>query len=103
MSLSHTQLRRWYLQYNRKWFSDRLPRDMDVMYVPDDLNHGTAIVDCCDNCVIKIDTAIAGTRFARLTLIHEMNHHDTGDFGHGPKFQLGMVNLAMRGAFKNIW
>ena len=53
--------------------------------------------------VIKIDTAIAGSRWAKMCLMHEMNHHYSGDFSHGVKFQAGMARLAMLGAFKGLW
>jgi len=103
MSLSHAHLRRLYLQYNRRWFQGALPEDMDVFYAPDDEAHGLAVQDRAGEKYIKIDTAIAGTRFARLTLLHECCHHLTGDFTHGKKFQAAMQGLAAIGAFKNIW
>jgi hypothetical protein len=103
VSLSHTQLRRWYGHFNRKWFAGKLADDIDVMYAPDDGAYGMAICHENGEQVIKIDTAIAGTRFAKLTLLHEMNHHYSGDFTHGVRFQAGMARLAMLGAFKGIW
>lgn len=103
MSLSHAQLRRWYQTFNRKWFAGKLPDDMDVFYAPDDGAHGVAICDEQGNRCIKIDTAIAGSRWAKMTLLHECNHHFTGDFSHGVKFQAGMARLAMLGAFRGIW
>lgn len=103
MSLSHAQLRRWYLAFNRKWFGGKLPEDMDVLYAPDDKAYGTAICHEDGSRVIKIDTAIAGSRWAKMCLMHEMNHHFSGDFGHGVKFQAGMARLAMLGAFKGLW
>jgi hypothetical protein len=103
MTLSHTQLRRWYTSFNRRFFGNSLPADMDVFYAPDDDAHGVAVCVSEDDRLIKIDTAHAGTRFARLILLHECNHHYTGDFGHGPRFQAGMVRLAALGAFRRIW
>jgi hypothetical protein len=101
--LSHTQLKRWYRSFNRRWFESRLPEDMDVLYVPDDGAHGTAICYPNGELVIEVDTALAGTRFAKMVLLHEMCHHATGDWGHGVRFQAGMARLAMLGAFKGIW
>ncbi len=103
MSLSHAQLRRWFLAYNRKWFGGRLPEDMDVYYAPDDGAHGLAISANTGEQSIKVDTASMGTRYAKLVLLHEMVHHYTGDYGHGEKFQNGMKRLALLGAFKTIW
>ena len=102
-NLSHTRLRRLYLQYNRRWFNGELPEDMDVLYAPSDVAHGTAICHESGERIIEIDTAIAGTKWENWTLFHEMTHHYTGAWNHGPKFQLGMVRLAMLGAFKQIW
>jgi hypothetical protein len=103
MGLSHSELKGWYRYFNRKWFDSRLPADMDVMYAPDDRTHGLAIRERTDERVIMIDTTLAGTRYAKMTLLHEMVHHDTGDFRHGKRFQGGMLRLAARGAFRNIW
>lgn len=103
MSLSHSELKSWFRYFNKKWFDGRLPADMDVLYAPDDTAHGLAIVRSATDRSISIDTALAGTRYAKLILLHEMNHHDTGEFGHGKRFQAGMLKLAIKGAFRNIW
>lgn len=103
MSLSHAQLRRWYRSYNARWFGGKLPDDMDILYAPDDSAYGVATCHENGSRVIQIDTAIAGSRWAKFTLIHEMNHHYTSDFGHGAGFQAGMIRLAIVGAFKWIW
>lgn len=103
MTRSHSQLRRWFNAYNRKWFGSRLPSELHVFYAPDDNNHGLAVDFPEGLKFIKVDTTVAGTRFAKMVLLHEMNHHDTDDFGHGEKFQEGMKRLAKAGAFRNIW
>lgn len=103
MSLSHTELKKWFNYFNRKWFDSRFPADMDVYYAPDDRCHGLAIGDQNGEGSIKIDTAVAGTRYAKLVLLHEMVHLDTGDYGHGRRFQNGMLRLAALGAFRNLW
>ena len=102
MSLSHTQLCRWYANYNARWFGGRLPADVDVFYAP---------LDGCAECaahangerVIIIDTRVAGRRHSKGDLLHEMNHLDTDDWTHGRKFQAGMKRLALGGAFNRIW
>ncbi|HZP06810.1 MAG TPA: hypothetical protein VFB43_18060 [Terracidiphilus sp.] len=103
MALSHAQLRRWYVAYNKRWFGGKLPDDMDLFYAPDDKAHGLAICHENGERMIKIDTAIAGSRWAKMTLLHECNHHYTGDFTHGVRFQAGMARLATLGAFRGIW
>jgi len=103
MGLSHAQLRRWYCTFNREFFFGQLPKEMDVFYAPDDEAHGLARRYATGDCSIQVDTALAGTRYARLILLHEMNHHYTGDWGHGKRFQVGMLRLAIAGAFRKIW
>lgn len=103
MSLSHGELRRWYTTFNRCYFFGKLPKEMDVFYAPDDGAHGIAQRHENGQCTIQIDTTLAGTRYAKWILLHEMNHHYTGDWKHGRKFQAGMLRLAMAGAFKKIW
>lgn len=76
---------------------------MNVYYAPHDDAHGLARREETGACSIQIDTTLAGTRYARLILLHEMNHHFTGDWGHGKSFQAGMLRLAMAGALKKIW
>ena len=103
MSLSHLQLKQWFRYYNRKWFESRFPADTDVYYAPDDNCHGMAIGEWNGEGSIKIDTAVAGTRYAKLVLLHEMVHLDTGDYTHGKRFQAGMLRLAAIGALRNLW
>jgi hypothetical protein len=102
MRLSHSQLRGWYIRFNTKWFDNRLPLDMDVFYAPSDGCHGELVVDG-ESRHIQIDTAIGDSKFQQLILLHEMTHYDTGDFGHGARFQAGMLRLAKAGAFRNLW
>jgi len=103
MGLSHAELRRWYHGYNRAYFFGRLPREMAVYYAPHDEAHGEAVRGETGACSIQIDTTLAGTRYARMTLLHEMVHHYTGDWGHGRRFQAGMLRLAVAGAFRKVW
>ncbi len=104
MSLSHSQLRRWYRDANRKWFGGRLPAEMDVFYAPlerkcEEATHCTET----EAKAIQVNTGVCCTSCARGALIHGMNHHDTDDWTHGAKFQAGMLRLANEGAFKTIW
>lgn len=100
---SHAELKRWYANFNRFYFGGKLPREMEVFYAPSDTVHGLAQLEESGRATIQVDTALAGTRYAKWILLHEMNHHATGDWGHGKRFQAGMMRLAMRGAFKRIW
>lgn len=46
-------------------------------------------------------------RVARMVLLHEMVHalinRQTGDVGHGPRFQKEMTRLADNGVFATLW
>ncbi len=103
MALSHTELKAWFRYFNRKHFDSRFPADTDVFYAPDDRLHGEAAGYPNGEGAIKIDTTVAGTRYAKLVLLHEMVHLDTGDYSHGKRFQQGMLRLAAKGALRNIW
>lgn len=99
---SHSELKRWYASFNRHYFGGKLPREMEVFYAPSDTVHGLAEKEESGKCSIQVDTTLAGTRYAKLILLHEMCHHAAG-WGHGKKFQREMLRLAVMGAFRKIW
>jgi hypothetical protein len=76
---------------------------MDIFYAPADKTHGLATLHRNEERVIEIDTMVAGTRYAKAILLHECNHHYTGDWTHGERFQNGMLRLAILGAFRGVW
>jgi predicted metal-dependent hydrolase len=73
-SKSDRQLKRWYAQFNRRYFNDELPTDASVWWEPT----SGAYADC--NLVdggfrIRINPALAGwVEMAKLTLLHECIH-----------------------------
>lgn len=103
-TMSHSQLRRWYTAFNKKWFNSELPADMDVFYTPKD-----GCVEEAWHCseteehAIEVNTGVCSKQCSQWALMHGMNHHYTGQWNHGQKFQDGMNRLAMLGAFKKIW
>ena|ERR1700744_668168 len=102
--LSDKQLRRWYREYNQKWFSGELPEDTDVLYAPIEGTHGDALGHA-DQSVIRINPACAiDSRIIRMTLLHEMVHVALWPYNtHGARFEAEMLRLAAAGAFKGLW
>ena len=103
MPVSHRELRRAYLAYQRELFPD-LPENVNVVFVPADC-YGEVWLDEENVWTIRIDPKYAiDSRIWRLTLLHEMVHIEVYPYkGHGKKFQQGMLRLAQVGAFKNLW
>lgn len=110
---SDPQLRRWYLDYNRRWFNGDLPEDtVRVMWEP----CGGAVAETEPvgdegELIIRINPCLRGVGSkprhsnARFALIHEMVHVKLWGKAahHGVKFQQEMLSLAQDGAFKNLW
>jgi len=118
------KLRRWYRQYNRRYFGGRLPEEM-------------SLVEVCGSQIPRHDLGVfsrgggwrhdldkrgrkkKGSRIeipgpaiflrtdnryecdVRLTLLHEMVHA-TGVYNHGPKFRKIVHRLMRAGAFDEL-
>jgi hypothetical protein len=104
-SLSDKHLRRWYREFNRRFFSAALPEDIDLLYAP--VERCLADVTFCpaQEFVLRINPRYAiDTRVVRLTLLHEMAHVKLWPYRtHGPQFEAEMQRLANIGAFKGLW
>ena len=119
MAISDRKLKSWYRRLNRRLFGDVLPANTEVWW-----EHCDAIADTrCDHCnthhdaesdtwMIRINPAIAWSpRQAEFALIHEMVHiedrtvngHSVRHSIHGAWFHMRMVDLALSGAFKELW
>ena len=97
-------LRRWYREFNRKWFADELPHDVDIFYAP--LNDTIAEMtwDEAGTPVIRIYPIFSiCSRMVRLAILHEQAHIHLRSTSHGPLFQAEMVRLAKAGAMKGLW
>jgi predicted SprT family Zn-dependent metalloprotease len=103
--LSDSQLRRWYRDYNRRFFGGALPADADVFYAPIDGAHGDALGESNGEFTLRINPACAiDLRVVRMTLLHEMAHLKLWPYRtHGPRFEQEMQRLAVAGAFKGLW
>ncbi|HTV07820.1 MAG TPA: SprT-like domain-containing protein [Candidatus Aquilonibacter sp.] len=103
--LSDRQLRRWYRDFNRRFFGGCLPSDADVLYAPVDGAHGDALVESNGEFTVRINPACAiDWRIVRMTLLHEMAHLKLWPYrAHGERFEKEMQRLACAGAFKGLW
>jgi hypothetical protein len=103
-NLCHRELQRVYRDYNRRWFQNALPDDVDCMFAPTVGCLGLVELDN-GGWLLTIDPkyAIEG-RTWRLTLLHEQAHLLIAPYKlHGKQFQMVMQGLAMCGAFRQLW
>jgi hypothetical protein len=99
----------WYAGYNEEYFFNRLPKDTEISWgnlTP--INAiGTTVHRESGSFSIFIDRTLNPTvQQARMTEIHEICHIATWgqEFDqHASKFQGCMVNLAVHGAFADLW
>ena len=107
--MASKRLTNLYLRYNKKYFDNRLPQDVEVDWK--DMSESSAIgcnATYEDSFVahsIYIDSTIKEyTTIVKLTLLHEMCHVGLYPYSkHGKRFDEEMLRLAMRGAFKGLW
>lgn len=102
MILSQRRLRRWFRQYNRRYFGGYLPRDAKLSWTPIEQCWGQSYGE---PPTIEISPACGvDSRLARMTLLHEMVHLSLYPYrAHGPKFEAEMRRLAQAGAMKGLW
>jgi hypothetical protein len=102
MTLSHTELRRAYLSYNRRFFGGKLTLNCDVHFAP--VNGCFGILDeQGDGLVLQIDPKYAITsEMWRMTLLHEMAHASSTDWKHGKRFHAEIDRLYAAGAYKGL-
>jgi hypothetical protein len=106
---SDAELKRWYAQYRRKYFTNKLPlpKEVDVYYAVMPGLHA----ECDDNDMphngefdIRIDIRWKDVpEVARLWLLHEMTHAHLWPYcDHGVPFQKEILRLVQAGAYKKI-
>jgi predicted metal-dependent hydrolase len=107
MRLTNTYLALTYAEFNKKWFSNRLPRDMVVRFANLDVNtHGLGITYMKFGRTLYIEVSrklAVHSMLVDMTLLHEMVHVEHPEWNHGPKFQKRMLQLAKKGAFRHCW
>lgn len=102
MRVSQRTLRRWYNLYNRKYFGNRLPKDIKIGFK----NFRAKLIgECTSGESIYINTRVRWSKtICKATLLHEMVHLELPDhMGHGVTFQKRMLQLARAGAMKKLW
>jgi hypothetical protein len=104
------QLQAWYESFNEIYFFSQLPKNVEVKWgdltAKDYMGLTTRRLD--GSILITIDRAMnPARRTAAATVAHETCHVavplGTEFEDHGEKFQACMVNLAVHGAFTDIW
>jgi hypothetical protein len=93
-------LRKLYRQYNHQYFDNKLPKDTRIGWGRPRSEMAYLSVD--DIIVIHEDIK-NWPRVVMMCLLHEMVHMATNDVGHGRVWQRGMMRLARKGAFRNLW
>ena len=108
---SDRKLRRWYKQYNQKFFDNQLPADAVVSWEdcgPSEIGGTDRLAD--GRFILAVDPILRYLKLtvvARSTLLHEMAHvklwESSPNHQHGPVFQEEMLRLARLGAFEKLW
>jgi hypothetical protein len=107
MRLYNRDLLLAYKVFNKKFFNNRLPKDMPCRFVKMKGALGQTHLDpqTWRPAYIAIASKLSGShRVVWGTLIHEMVHvANPTKRGHGPWFEKTMIDLAKRHAFRGLW
>lgn len=103
-------LRYMYLDFNKKYFHNALPKDLPVSFskkpeLGNALGHTAIHKQTFRPLWIDIAARLrTSRRESAMTLLHEMVHVEQKERrGHGKHFEKRMRELARHGAFKGIW
>jgi predicted metal-dependent hydrolase len=99
--VSQALLEATYKKYNKKYFGNSLPKDIDLRFghTQGDLGYQLG-----EEIVLNKSKAYRRDSIWKGTLLHELVHLKVAESNdHGPKFQKEMLRLAKAGAFKGIW
>jgi hypothetical protein len=95
-------LDRTYARYNRLYFRNSLPRNTIVKFGR--LSDCIAEVTWAEPPIIVIHKRFRPwKKLVLFSLLHEMAHLGSEDFGHGQAWQREMMRLARAGAFATLW
>lgn len=105
MRVSNAYLARSYAEFNRKYFGNKLPRDMIVRFEKNMEEVAITMHKFDRPLYIELNEKLKWhNMLVDITLLHEMVHVESiKRNGHGPWFQKRMLKLAKDGAFKNCW
>jgi len=93
-----------YIEYNRKWFKNKLPKNVPIFWgTKKEL--GKRYMGTCFYTVpaiVILDELKSLPCVAETSLLHEMVHLEFPGSGHGKKFKMRMRELAKQGAFDGL-
>ena len=96
---THTNLRRLFKFYNKKYFANCIPEDTSVMWAPMDHNLG----EYQRPGEIRIDTTLQGSpKLAHIIMLHEMIHARFPKATHGRVFKAERQRLWELGAYEEL-
>lgn len=103
--VTNAEVQRMYREFNKKYFNNRLPKDMVVRFEIFDYAQGVTHFKYDRPLYIQISKKLKWSRSqTALTLLHEMVHVELPyRLNHGPRFHKRMMQLARAGAFKPWW
>lgn len=102
--VTNAELQCMYHEFNKKWFGNRLPKDMVVNFEKMD-PLGCTLFRRGRPLYININWKFRSNRSSvAMTLLHEMVHVELPyGINHGRQFHKRMMQLARKGAFKAWW
>ena len=102
--VTNAEVQAMYHEFNKKWFGNRLPKDMVVIFKRMPGFHGVTHTYRDRPLWIELDFDLRPSRGqTAMTLLHEMVHVEIPESKHGPRFHKRMLKLARQGAFKPWW
>lgn len=108
--MTQRDLDAWYDWYNESFFLNQLPKNTEIRWADLTQNHDMGETFCDlehKTCRILLDRETNRVpRTAQWTLVHELCHIKVPsgrELEHGPLFQQCMIDVAVRGGFRDIW
>lgn len=103
--LSHSKIRRAFLSFDQKYFGGRMVEEIDVVKftpIPGDSTCARLGV-FRGKREIHIDPKFALNSCSwKQSLLHEMAHHSSNDWGHGRAFHKEISRLFKAGAYRQL-
>jgi hypothetical protein len=101
--MTNEDIQNRYHFFNRKYFGNRLPKDMVVRFSDVD-GLGVLHTQWDRPLYIYISKKMRYSwSNSCMTLLHEMVHVEFPKLEHGPTFHRRMLKLARQGAFRPYW
>lgn len=102
--MTNAELKQMYLDFNRKYFGNKLPKNLVLHFVDLGKDHGVTRTYWENPVYIYINKRLNYSKsLVAPTLLHEMVHIEFPKLEHGPTFHKRMMKLAKQGAFKPFW